>query len=41
MMVYPNRSHGISEREGTCLHLRRTMTRYLEEHLDAGSKPVP
>jgi len=41
MMAYPNRSHGISEGEGTSLHLRRTMTRYLEEHLEAGPKPMP
>jgi dipeptidyl-peptidase-4 len=40
MMAYPNRSHGISEGEGTSLHLRRTMTRYLEEHLDAGPQPL-
>jgi len=38
MMAYPNRSHGISEGEGTSLHLRRTMTRYLEEHLEAGPR---
>ncbi len=41
MMSYPNRSHGISEGDGTSLHLRRTMTRYLEEHLEAGPKPMP
>ena len=41
MMSYPNRSHGISEGEGTTLHLRRTMTRFLEEHLEAGPKPPP
>jgi dipeptidyl-peptidase-4 len=41
MMAYPNRSHGISEGDGTSLHLRRTMTRYLEEHLEAGPKPMP
>ncbi|MCW8984468.1 MAG: DPP IV N-terminal domain-containing protein, partial [Thermoanaerobaculales bacterium] len=41
MMAYPNRSHGISEGEGTSLHLRRTMTRYLEEHLEAGPKAMP
>jgi tetratricopeptide (TPR) repeat protein len=40
MMAYPNRSHGISEGEGTSLHLRETMTRYLEEHLEAGPKPM-
>jgi dipeptidyl-peptidase-4 len=41
MMSYPNRSHGISEGEGTSLHVRRTMTRFLEEHLEAGPKPMP
>ena len=41
MMSYPNRSHGISEGEGTSLHLRRTMTSFLEEHLEAGPKPMP
>ena len=41
MMAYPNRSHGISEGDGTSLHLRRTMTRYLEEHIEAGPKPMP
>ena len=41
MMAYPNRSHGISEGDGTSLHLRRTMTRYLEEHLEAGPQPIP
>ena len=39
MMSYPNRTHGISEGEGTSLHLRRTMTRFLEQHLEAGPKP--
>jgi dipeptidyl-peptidase-4 len=41
MMSYPNRSHSINEGDGTSLHLRRTMTRYLEEHLAAGPKPIP
>jgi dipeptidyl-peptidase-4 len=41
LMSYPNRSHGISEGEGTSLHLRRTMTRFLEEHLEAGPKAIP
>jgi dipeptidyl-peptidase-4 len=41
MMSYPNRSHGISEGEGTSLHVHRTMTRFLEEHLEAGPKPMP
>lgn len=33
MMSYPMRSHSISERENTSLHLRRTMARFLEENL--------
>ncbi len=41
MMAYPNRSHSISEGDGTSLHLRTTMTRYLEEHLEAGPKTMP
>ena len=41
MMAYPNRSHGISEGDGTSLHLRTTMTRFLEEHLEAGPRPMP
>ncbi len=41
MMAYPNRTHGISEGEGTSLHLRKTLTRYLEEHLESGPKPMP
>jgi dienelactone hydrolase len=41
MMAYPNRSHGISEGDGTSLHVRRTMTRFLEEHLEGGPKPMP
>ena len=30
---YPNRAHGISEREGTLLHLYSTMSDYFDEHL--------
>lgn len=33
MMVYPNRGHGIWERENTQRHLYRTMTNFLNEHL--------
>ncbi len=39
MMAYPNRSHGIYEGDGTTLHLRHLMTRYLREHLPPGPKP--
>ena len=33
MMSYPMRTHSISERENTSLHLRRTMDRYWQENL--------
>ena len=33
LMVYPNRSHCICERQGTTMHLYSLLTRYLEEHL--------
>jgi dipeptidyl-peptidase-4 len=36
MMAYPNRTHGIFEGEGTSLHLRNLLTRYLHENLPAG-----
>lgn len=36
MMAYPNRTHSISEGEGTTLHLYSLLTRYLNEHLPAG-----
>uniref|UniRef100_UPI00402981B1 prolyl oligopeptidase family serine peptidase n=1 Tax=Parabacteroides distasonis TaxID=823 RepID=UPI00402981B1 len=35
---YPMRSHSINEREGTTLHLRKTMAKYWLEHLPAGGK---
>ena len=38
LMVYPNRSHGIYEGEGTTLHLYSLLTRYLTEHLPAGGR---
>jgi len=38
MMAYPNRSHGIYEGEGTTLHLFSLLTRYLEDHLEAGGR---
>ncbi len=37
-MVYPNRDHGIREGEGTALHLRIHMARYLLRHLPPGPK---
>ena len=36
--TYPNRNHGLSEGEGTALHVRMLMVRYLLEHLPAGPK---
>ncbi len=35
MMVYPNRSHGIYEGEGTRMHLYSLLTRFLTENLKA------
>lgn len=35
---YPMRSHGISEGEGTTLHLRKSMAKYWLEHLPAGGR---
>lgn len=34
MMVYPNRSHGISEGEGTSLHVHSKIAQYVLEHLE-------
>lgn len=39
LMVYPNRSHSISEGEGTSLHIHALLARYLMEHLPAGPRP--
>jgi dipeptidyl-peptidase 4 len=38
VMVYPNRSHSISEGPGTTLHVRQLVARYLLEHLPAGPR---
>jgi len=38
MMVYPNRTHAISEGPGTSRHLFELLTRYLTEHLPAGGR---
>jgi hypothetical protein len=35
-MDYPNRTHAISEGEGTSFHLFSLITRYLEEHVPPG-----
>jgi dipeptidyl-peptidase-4 len=37
-MTYPNRDHGIRRGEGTSLHLRMLMTRYLLTHLPPGPR---
>jgi dipeptidyl-peptidase-4 len=37
-MVYPNRDHGLRKGEGTSVHLRMLMTRYLVEHLKPGPR---
>lgn len=38
MMAYPNRSHGIYERENTTLHLYRTMLNYWTSNLAPGPR---
>ena len=38
LMVYPNRTHSISEGEGTSFHVHALLARYLREHLKAGPK---
>jgi len=35
-MEYPNRTHGISEGQGTSLHVFSLIARYLEEHVPPG-----
>jgi dipeptidyl-peptidase-4 len=37
-MAYPNRDHGLREGEGTSVHLRMLMVRYLLEHLPPGPR---
>jgi dipeptidyl-peptidase-4 len=37
MMAYPNRTHCICEGYGTTLHVNSLLTRYLREHMPAGS----
>jgi dipeptidyl-peptidase-4 len=41
MMAYPNRSHGISEGEGTTMHLYTLLTDFLLEHLAPGPRGAP
>ena len=38
LMVYPNRTHGIFEGEGTTMHVFSLLTRFLTEHLPAGGR---
>jgi dipeptidyl-peptidase 4 len=38
MMAYPNRTHSISEGEGTHRHLFEVMTRFLEQNLPPGPR---
>jgi dipeptidyl-peptidase-4 len=38
MMAYPDRTHGISEKAGTSMHLYTLMTRYLETNLPPGGR---
>jgi dipeptidyl-peptidase-4 len=37
MLAYPNRTHSISEGEGTSRHLYESMTRFLEQNLRPGT----
>ncbi len=37
-MVYPGRTHSLSEGRGTTLHVYTLLARYLEEHLPAGPR---
>lgn len=39
-MVYPNRDHGLREGEGTMVHVRMHILRYLLQNLPAGPRPV-
>ena len=38
LMVYPNRSHGIWEGEGTSLHLATTFTNFIQQYCPPGPK---
>lgn len=38
LMSYPMRTHAINEREGTTLHLRKTMAKYWLDNLPAGGR---
>ena len=38
LMIYPNRTHAISEGTGTTLHLHRLIARYFLTHLPPGPR---
>ena len=38
LMAYPNRTHSISEGEGTALHLSTLYTKFLKEHCAPGGR---
>ena len=40
LMVYPNRTHGIFEGDGTTVHVYSLLTRYLLERLPPGGRPA-
>jgi dipeptidyl-peptidase-4 len=40
LMIYPNRSHSISEGEGTTVHVYRKIAKYFVDHLPAGGRRV-
>lgn len=40
LMIYPNRTHALSEGAGTSVHLYSLLTRYLLTHLPAGPRPA-
>ena len=37
-MIYPNRTHSISEGPGTSAHVHRLVARYFLDHLPAGAR---
>ncbi|MBL9093159.1 MAG: S9 family peptidase [Planctomycetaceae bacterium] len=39
-MVYPNRDHGLREGDGTLVHVRMLILRYLMANLSPGTRPV-
>jgi len=39
-MVYPNRDHGLREGEGSLVHVRMLILRYLMQNLSPGPRPV-